>query len=214
MGENRPVWNIPEKKAVPLFHKPMRVKYVDIFDMKEFFDLLHEWLMERKWESYDGDKEQWETYYGQRHDQSGARELWILWKCRKKPSAWEMKVALTYYLNFYWHVVKLVDTEVVREGYKWKVNKGSMELKCYPVIEETFKYKLEQIPLINHFEELIAKRVYHHEIEKRKKELYHEVIEMFNWIKQWFKMKRYLPYEETPLFFPSRAWPSHLEHNK
>jgi len=46
--------------------------------------------------------------------------------------------------------------------------------------------------------------------EQRKKELYQEVYQLQNFLKQWFKLKRYLPYEETKNYSPSYAWPSHL----
>ena len=206
---NEPIWNVPKDKAIYVFEKPMRIKFSDIFDMKEFYDILHEWLMEKDWQAYDGDREQWETYYGQRHDRSGAREVWALWKLRKMPSS--LNKPMAYFLNIYWHIIKLVDTEAIREGHKWKLNKGGMEIKVYPVIELTFMKALEELPVIRNFSELFAKRIYDTAIKKRKKSLYQEVMNMFNFMKQWFKMKRYLPYEETKLFFPTRAWASHQQ---
>ena len=47
------------------------------------------------------------------------------------------------------------------------------------------------------------------ELEDHRKELYREAYIMQNFMKQWFKLKRYLPYEESKSFFPSYAWPSH-----
>jgi hypothetical protein len=49
------------------------------------------------------------------------------------------------------------------------------------------------------------------EFEIQKKMLYQEAYELQNFIKQWLKIKRYLPYEEEKSFFPSRAWPSHIK---
>ena len=49
------------------------------------------------------------------------------------------------------------------------------------------------------------------QLEERKKELYREAYVLQTFIKQWFKLKRYLPYEETKSFFPSAAYPSHIK---
>ena len=51
------------------------------------------------------------------------------------------------------------------------------------------------------------------ELEKRTKELYQEAYELQNFLKQWFKLKRYLPYEDTKSFFSSQAWPSHIREH-
>jgi len=214
MAENVPPWNVPSEMKIAVFNKPLRIKYSDIFDMKEFYDLLHEWLMEQNWKSYDGkDDEQWETYYGERRDRNGAREIWCLWKLRKSPGA--LDIPLNFFMNIYWHVIHLTDTEVVREGQKFKVNKGSVEIKLYPVIEETYKKNLAAIPIIKDMPKIadfFAHRIYHRAIEKRKKQLYRETMDILNFTKQWFKLKRYLPYEEAELFFPSKAWPSHKQY--
>jgi len=45
----------------------------------------------------------------------------------------------------------------------------------------------------------------------KKKALYRETYELHNFLKQWFKLKRYLPYEEHKNFYPSYAWPSHIK---
>ena len=59
------------KRMISLFPEfsPMRVKYKDIFDMKAFYEALHEWLQEYGWKDYEdqvGAGDHWESFYGER----------------------------------------------------------------------------------------------------------------------------------------------------
>ena len=102
---------------------PMRVKYKDIFDMKAFYEALHEWLQEYGWKDYEdqvGAGDHWESFYGERIGQGGAREIWIRWRVHKKAPESDH---LTYYLDIDFHCIALMSTEVVVKGRKIKTNK-------------------------------------------------------------------------------------------
>jgi hypothetical protein len=214
--------NYPMIRIFPAF-QPMRVKYKDVFDLKGFYEALHEWLLENGWKDKATKLDYWENYYGERIAQGGMREIWIQWRPWKIPND---DMMLEYYLDFDWHCIAVTNTEIVRDGKKIKLNKGEVELKIRAYIEKTYERKLTKptkkelekmgslerlfFPLIRPFLKLFTKRAYKNEIELRKKELYQETYAMQNFIKQWFKMKRYLPYEESKTFFTSQAFPSHL----
>src|SRR3989338_8677615 len=204
---------MPRKKVknlVPIFPEtnPMRVKYKDIFDLKGYYQFMREWLNEYNWKDEEGDGEHWETYYGERIDFKGVRELWFLWRLMKTP---EGSNKIRYYMDFDFHCVAITDTEVIKEGKKIKTNKGEMELKIWAYIERKFLTEFEEHPLLKPFGHLFAERVYDKETYSRKKELHQELYILQNAIKQWFKLKRHLPYEETKQFWRSFAWPSHLK---
>ncbi|MBU0457655.1 MAG: hypothetical protein ABH824_06965 [Nanoarchaeota archaeon] len=184
-----------------------RVKYKDIFDMKAFYESLREWLKEYGWGDSDA-SERYEKYYGERIGQDGAKEIWIWWRLEKKASDTE---SFTYYLDFDYHLLQLLPAEVVKEGQKLKVNKGEVELFITAYMESKYLSSFRSNFILKAFTNLFTKRIYHKTIEERKKELYQETYVLQNFIKQWFKLKRYLPYEETKNFFPSYAWPSHLK---
>jgi hypothetical protein len=193
-------------RIFPAF-QPMRVKYKDVFDLKGFYEALHEWLLEHGWADQDTGLDYWENYYGERIASGGAREIWIQWRPWKKSNDDAM---LEYYLDFDWHCIAISNTEIVRDGKKIKLNKGEVELKIRAYIEKTYEKKLAKYGLIKPFIKLFTKKIYDKELDLRKKELYQETYAMQNYIKQWFKMKRYLPYEESKTFFTSQAFPSHL----
>jgi len=201
------------KRMISLFPEfsPMRVKYKDIFDMKAFYEALHEWLQEYGWKDYEdqvGAGDHWESFYGERIGQGGAREIWIRWRVHKKAPESDH---LTYYLDIDFHCIALMSTEVVVKGRKIKTNKGEVEMGIRAFIEKNYESKFDENKFLSQVKEIFTNRIYKKNLEQRKKELYQEVYAFNNFIKQWFKLKRYLPYEEIKGFFPSQAWPSHLK---
>lgn len=199
------------KKDVPHITKPflpVKVKYKDIFDVKEFYTALQEWLNEHEWKDEEDGLDHWESYYAERVAQDGSKEIWIQWRPRKDAPG---TIAFSYYLDIDIHCLGLGSAEIVKEGRKMKVNKGEIEILLKGAIEEKYLALLEKNKLLQQIKNLFQKRIYRQTIDQRKRELYHEVYELQNYIKNWFKMKRYLPYDEHRSFFPSQAWPSHLK---
>lgn len=196
------------KVVVPRF----RVKYRDIFDTKAFYVALHEWLLEYDWKDREDGAEHWETYYAERIDQAGAREIWWQWRCVKDPQNAPM---LRYYLDFDVHCIAITPAEVIEEGMKLKVSKGEIEIFMQSWIEELYKAKFDDAKqwnwLLRRAKEVFSQRVYKRIFSERKSELYKETYALQNFIKQWFKLKRYLPYEEVKGFFPPQTWPSHIK---
>ncbi|MFH1395928.1 MAG: hypothetical protein ABIG93_00880 [archaeon] len=206
-----PTKQIKEDKLVRVFDPfaPALIKYKDIFDMKEFYTALKLWLIEYSWtDDVDGSpaNEWFEHFYDERVDQKGAKEIWIRWRL-SKPSPGSPK--LKYYMDINFHVLALASTEVIKEGQKIKANKGEVELKMSGSIEKLYEYEFEKSKFLGPFKKLFSQRVYDHMLEEEKKKLYQEIYIFQNFIKQWFKLKRFLPYEEIKSFSPSYAWPSH-----
>ncbi|MBT3835936.1 hypothetical protein HOD05_01210 [Candidatus Woesearchaeota archaeon] len=205
-----PKHKIANKIAIFPEFNPIRVKYKDIFDAKAFYESLHEWFQEQGWNDTElGTPEvpsdTWETYYGERVT-GPVKEIWVWWRLTKPaPDA----PYLHYYLDMDFHFIALGDTEIVKDGQKMKVNKGEVEMTINSFIEPKYEAEFAKHGVLKHVLDLFKKRVYNQTIETRKKELYQETYALQNYIKQWFKMKRYLPYDETKTFFPSQAWPSH-----
>ena len=190
---------------------PSKVKFKDIFNLKEFYIALHHWLDEYGWEAHrlqkgsiKPDGSRYEIYYREKIGGGGSTEMDILWRMwRPAPnSKW-----LRQHLDFKFKVLGLTGTEVIRDGQKFKAHKGEVEISVNAGIQKLYIPAFEQHPILKPFLAIFDNRVY--EIQEKEKELYQEVYILLNFIKQWFKLKRYLPYEEAKSFFPSQAWPSH-----
>jgi len=201
------------KGLIPIFpiFQPLRIKYKDVFDLKLFYKALHDYLYERKWGAHEGLKDEldrWETFYGERIDRGGAREIWTYWRLRREP---DDAPFFNFYLDIEFHCIAITNTEIIRDGKKIKANKGEIEMKYYAWLEKKYEKQFENIPVLKGLLTLFTNRIYRKVIEQRKKELYQEVYILANFVKQWFKLKRYLPYEEKKNFFKSYAWPAHVK---
>ena len=206
-----PIKKIGSNESVFPAFQHMKLKYKDIFDLKEFYDALHEYLLENNWSGDEiNDKssqnEYWETYYYERETAGGSKEHWIRWRLQKPAPETEF---LTLYLDIDWHTLAIMPAEVIKEGQKIKVNKGEVELHIKGYIEKKYEKEFEKSSILKVFTKLWNQRIYSGILGDRKKEFYQEIYALNNFIKQWFKLKRYLPYEESKGFFSSYAWPSH-----
>ncbi|MBT6774777.1 hypothetical protein HOA91_05405 [Candidatus Woesearchaeota archaeon] len=201
--------HLDNKKLISLFpeFQPMRVKYKDVFNLKAFYEALREWLVEHEWKDLEDGFDHWETFYGERISQGGSREIWMQWRPTKNAG----NPQIQYYVDIDWHCIGVSSTEIVHNGKKIKTNKGEVELNVRVYIEKKYEEDWKKNWFLKHFIKLFTNRIYNQTIELAEKELYQEIYAMQNFIKQWFKMKRYLPYEETKSFFPSEAYPSHMK---
>jgi len=195
---------------------PLKVKYKDVFDLKAFYEELWEWCKEHGWKDWEQDLDNFERFYGERVTTGGVKEIWIRWRAWKPaegtPSIKQNNKELgyiNYYLDIDFHVLGLGSAEIVKDGKKIKADKGEIEVTIKPFIEKNYEYEFQKHPLLQHVLDVFSGRIYMSKLEERKKELYREAYVMQTFIKQWFKMKTYLPYVQGENFFPSKAWPSH-----
>ncbi|MBT4445649.1 hypothetical protein HOA92_03230 [archaeon] len=208
-----PVVKVPKDRLVSVLpNGSAKIKFKDIFNLKAFYNALHLWLDEYGWHAHsikrDGslrpDGDHYEIYYREKIGEGGVKEMDILWRMyRSAPnSKW-----LRQHLDLKFKVLGTTSTEVIRDGQKFKANKGEVEITVGAWIEKTYVPAFEKHPILKHFLQIFDSRIY--EIQEKEKELYQETYVLLNFIKQWFKLKRYLPYEETKSFYPGEAWPSH-----
>ena len=144
----------------------MRVKYKDVFDLKEFYKALREWLQEHNWTATNGTTF-WETYYGERLDMKGTKEIWIRWRLTRKA----VDAPLVYYLDYDWHCLGLTQVEVVKDGNKLKLDKGEAEIKIRAFLEEAYQGDLDKNPLLKPFTKIFASRIYKDEKKKKEKKI-------------------------------------------
>ena len=92
-----PKINIPSHRRIDIFdpQQPARIKYTDVIDLRDFYKSLHEWLMENDWVDEGDKKDRYETFYGERRDTNGTKEIWIYWRMFKDPPN---TTAFRYYL--------------------------------------------------------------------------------------------------------------------
>lgn len=189
-----------------------RVKWKDIFNVKEFYRAIHEWLLEYEWNDPEFNLDYYESLYFEKIGLFNDKELWVRWRPQRFPKG--KNSYYKYHLDFDFHYLYLVPTEVVRDGKKFKkdIYKGEVEVWITALIELDYNGQWSKHPFLRYFNKLMPERIWHKDlVEEHRRELYREAYILQNFIKQWFKLKRYLPYEEVELFYPSEAYPTYTK---
>lgn len=189
-----------------------RVKFKDVFNLKELYEALKDWLIEYGWGGVESDgkwegpaDEHFEVLYLERIYPAGEKEHWWYWRLQKVPYP---NSYIKWHLDIDWHNVMIVPTEVMREGKKLKAHKGEVEIKMWAYLEFDVGNKWSKHPILKLFNKVFPRRIFKKEIyDDHKIELYREVYTMQAYLKKWMKIKSYLPYEEITPFRPSWAFP-------
>lgn len=189
----------------------LRIKFRDVFELKLFYKAMRQWAGEYQWGDYESGRkgklsEFYERLYREIVYQNGSKYIEIRWRLFKKaPGA----PYLNYHFDIDYKLVGIKTKEVVKDGKKLKLDSGEIELKFNAFIELEFLKDFERHSFLNYIKELFMKRIYARTIHQRERELYQEVYGCLRFIKEWLKLRRYLPYEESETFFPSYAIMGH-----
>ena len=181
-----------------------RVKYSDVFSLRNLYIMLHEFLLEENWRGVEGnsDHEDIETLYSENVYQKGihrgGKELWFWWRAEKQLEG-KYSGYLRNKLDIDAHVVYLQTVEVVHQGKKMNVHKGEIEMFFRAKIESDYNNEWEKHWFLKHMKKLYDKRIIHVEIEKREKELWRDAYRIHAKIKQFLQLRTFVPVPE-PFF--------------
>ncbi|MBI2657993.1 hypothetical protein HYX08_04855 [Candidatus Woesearchaeota archaeon] len=181
-----------------------RVKYNDVFSLRNLYIMLHEFLLEENWKGAENDQghEDIETLYSENVYQKGihrgGKELWFWWRAHKffegKHSGY-----LINKLDIDAHVVYLQTVEIVHQGKKMNAHKGEIELFFRARIESDYNNQWDKHWLLKYMKPIYEKRILHTEIEKREKELWRDAYRIQAKVKQYLQLKSFVPVPE-PFF--------------
>ena len=184
-----------------------RVKYNDVFSLRNLYIMLHELLLEEGWKGKDGDDDHRdiETLYSENVYQKGihrgGKETWFWWRAQKFP---EGKYS-NYFKNFLdidAHIVYLQNVEIVHQGKKMNAQKGEIEIFFRAKMRLDWQNNWDKNAFLRVVKPLYEKRIMHVEIEKREKELWRDVYRIQGKIKQYLELRTFIPVPEP--FFARR----------
>jgi hypothetical protein len=175
----------PKKRLV--FKDPFyfRVKDVDIYNLKALYTMIHEWFVE---EEYCDDDGEFPEYYMRERITKRGKEILILWRFHKHP------FGINFYNRTYDVLIKIVgvkDVEVMQEGKKFKLQKGSFEIKVWSQLEYDAEEKWRKHSILKNFLDIFVNRIYKKEMEMHREELKVEVESLQNSIKEFLNLIRY-----------------------
>ena len=182
-----------------------KIKYNDVFSLRNLYIMLHEMLLEEGWMGIDSEKdhEDIETFYSenvyQRGIHKGGKELWFWWRAYKFPEG-KYSGYFRNRLDIDAHVVYLQNVDVVHQGNKMTAQKGEIEMFFRARIELDYKGEWEKHKFLKYMKPIYEKRIMHAEIEKREKELWRDAYRIQAKLKQFLQLRTFTPVPEP--FFP------------
>ena len=192
-----------EIRKIPEF----RVKYSDIFHLKNLYVMMHEYLIDENWYGEGGPMDQpsnshrdIEKLYMERHHQRGlhrgGKEYWIWWRVRKNPF---LKFHGYYYfeLDIDFHGMYMQKIELIHQGKKINVDKGELEIFFRPKLVRTpTAEKWKDHWFLKHFYEIYEKRIWEQDIDKLEKELWQEAYRFQGVVKAYLNLRNFIPVPE------------------
>lgn len=194
-----------------------KVKYKDVFHLKNLYVMIHEYLTEEGF--LDADQVQsaaeghiaTEVLYMEKFIQkaihAGGKEMWVWWRTFKKPHT-KYSGFFRFHLDFDFHVVYMQDLEVMHQGKKMKINKGEIEFFIRPRIIADYDNKWKNHWFLKYFRNIYINRIMHFEIERKEKELWREAYRFQGKLKRFLNMRTFIPVPE-PFWHPVYGYEAH-----
>ncbi|MFW6311872.1 MAG: hypothetical protein ACOC1K_06525 [Nanoarchaeota archaeon] len=163
-----------------------KVKYKDVFHLKNLYRYMHEWLINDGWGNHSDEK--WpEVMYmsNQRHD---GEEVWTWWRL-ERPNNNYMKSAMDVDM----HVLYLKNVEKVINGKKVKAQNGECEviIRGRLVVDPDSYWRKHW--LLKHLNQFYWRRFNKLRVEQQKQELYQDCYKFHAAIKNFFRLYQVEP---------------------
>ncbi|HLD06806.1 MAG TPA: hypothetical protein VJC16_04700 [Candidatus Nanoarchaeia archaeon] len=173
------------------------VKHKDFFNMKELYNLLHEWLVQNEYASR-ADRDFGEVLMLERIRQESGKEVWCYWRNSKNPAGSSF---YRFVLELNYHIILLKSTEVIHEGVKYSTNWGEVELNFVSKLVIDPEGKWQKNWFTKSVFPLFFRRIYKKNWEMHRKELYREAYRWQQAAKEYLKLRVFAPEPEE------RFWP-------
>jgi hypothetical protein len=178
--------------------------YKDVCSMENLYKHIYSWLEEEGYiNAPNSDDEKWmETNYVEKIGNSGAREIWILWRTRKEESPY-----FRFVMNVDYHVLGMVQKEIMHEGKKITLDYGEIEIWIKPTLIFDPEGKWEKQFLIKNkmFMEFLKKRYFKKEVDQKEELLQKDQRRLFDSIKNHLDLKVFLKEYKGESFKPQKG---------
>lgn len=153
-----------------------KVRHVGIFDFKETYRILYEWLLD---EGYDVN----EKGYKEVMQPGNAKEIEIEWEAWRKVSDY-----FRFYIWVKFHPIGMTSVEVDIDGVKQKMNKGdfTIEVKC--VLQKDYENRWENRPFMKFLRTLYDRYLIRERIESYEGKLISEMQEFLDQAKAFLSL--------------------------
>jgi hypothetical protein len=153
-----------------------KVRHVGIFDFKETYRILYEWLLDQ---NYDLN----EKSYKEVIQPGNAREIEVEWEAVRKVSDY-----FRNYLNVKFHLMGMTTIDVEIDGVKQKMNKGQFEMEVRCVLEKDYEDRWTARPFIKFLRTFYDRYLIKERTEKYQEKLILEMIDFVNQCKSFLAL--------------------------
>ncbi len=174
-----------------------RVKYNDVFSLRNLYLMMRTTLLEEGWKGEDGEEDgsDFETYYSenlfQKSAHRGGKEMWVFWRLKKDfGAAGRPNIYFKEFLEIDMHMAYVENVEVVHQGRKMTAQKAEIEVFFRPSIKGDMGGAWGKHPLLKHFKHIYEERIMRVEIEKKEKDLWRETYRIQAKLKQYLELRQ------------------------
>ena len=190
------IWNkFKGRKYKEVLHPETRVKHKDYFHLKDFYRMLHDYMVDHGFVGSNRDSEFPEIWYSHQWDQKNGEEIHFWWRfIMEKNSyfAWEVDVDVNIY--------NLKRVEIMKDNVKYKAVWGEPEVKIFGRIIVDHSGTWSRHFFLKGMHDLFWHRIWWHTFLKHKKDLINEIYRYEEHIKTYFKLVTYSPEPEGENF--------------
>jgi len=191
--------------------EPFKIKYSDVFHLKNLYIMMHEWLADEMWTGkmkplgafrphpgsthMDIEKLYMERYH-QKALHRGGTELWLWWRLQKEPFG-KYQTYYNYAIDIDFHGMYLVKQEIMHQGKKIKVDKGELEIEFRPkIVRSPVAQKWDKHWFLKHFKDLYENRIISQDLDKLEKELWRDCYRFQGVVKSYLNLRNFIPTPE------------------
>lgn len=132
-----------------------KIKHYDnLFDFKETYRILFEWLMDQ---GYDVN----EKSYKEVLQAGGAKEIEVEWEATKKVSDY-----FKFWIKIKFHPMGMTSVDVEVDGVKTKMNKGKMDIEVECALMKDYEERWSTIPFFKFLRTFYDKYLIRERIEQ------------------------------------------------
>ncbi len=194
--------------SAPLREVPeFKIKYSDVFHLKNLYIMLHEYLVDEQWtgdggmavDPSDTHKDIEKFYYEKHHQKAihrGGTEIWVWWRLKKNPFG-KNNNYYQFTMDIDFHGVYLQKQEIMHQGKKIKVDKGELEISFRPkLVRWSTALEWQNHWLLKHVQDIYERRIIEQDLDKLEKELWRESYKVQAVVKQYLNLRNFIPVAE------------------
>ncbi|MBI2548503.1 hypothetical protein HYW21_04085 [Candidatus Woesearchaeota archaeon] len=176
-----------------------RVRHIGILNLKEFYRMMHDWFVELEYGTFE-DKKFAESLMWEERSQQYGRTIWFWWRGKFIPqkSSFHRRA-----LHIECNCVNIQDKEIIREGKKYKVQSGEVNVYCKSILESDYTGAWKKNWLMKNLQEIYWRRMVHRTFQEHRLRVMEDADNLKETVKQFFNLTLW---EERPkAFFPPKA---------